>query len=540
MNTNRREPIQFAALVALCLVLFVFHLGARDIWDIDEGMHSAMAQTMLLSGDWVTPVFNAEPFFDKPVLFNWLNAAAFRIFGVSEFAARLPSALAGLACVIVTCLFGRKMYDQGTGLLAAVILATSLEVLVLSRVVQYDMLFALLVTLALYLFAMGVMETRHRKAFFLAFYAAAALAILAKGPLGLLLPGMVIGAYLLIERRPGLLREIQLPAGLSIVALIVTPWFALMEQANPGYLDYFIFKQHFGNFLGGEGALAPRHPEPLYYYLPVLLGGLLPWSLMLPQALARGLREDRRAGRGLSLYLVIWAIGIFLFFSLATSKLSTYLLPMFPAAALLLGRYWRQFLDDPGDASRRALLITLGGMFVLLSLLTAYVITEKPWTYWKFRTGIEWRDFEIFMVALSALFAASCLLIWMRRMLAGFVALSLISPFMIFYILFVMAPGVDPYKGARAISLELDEILLQGEKFRFHGQLLDSAMFYGNRDAVLLHTEQDLNAYLESDQRVFVLVRTRARTADESFTGSYYIVSAIGNKAIVSNRPGPP
>ena len=539
MNTNRRELIRFAALVALCLVLFVFHLGARDIWDIDEGMHSAMAQTMLLTGDWVTPVFNGEPFFDKPVLFNWLNATAFLIFGISEFAARLPSALAGLACVIVTYLFGRKMYDAGTGLLAAVILATSLEVLVLSRVVQYDMLFALLITLALYLFAMGVVETRHRKSFFLGFYAAAALAILAKGPLGLLLPGMVIGTYLLIERRLGLLREIQLPAGLLIVALIVAPWFALMEQANPGYLDYFIFKQHFGNFLGGEGALAPRHPEPLYYYLPVLLGGLLPWSLMLPQAMARGLREDRRAGRGLSLYLVIWAIGIFLFFTLATSKLSTYLLPMFPAAALLLGRYWRQFLDEPGDASRRALLITLGGMFVLLSLLTVYVIAEKPWTYWKFRTGIEWRDFEIFMVTLSALFAASCLLIWMRRMLAGLVALSVISPFMIFYILFVMAPGVDPYKGAQSIGLQLSDRLPPGQRFRFYGQLLDSAMFYADRGAVILHDEAALEDYLASGERVFVLVRSRARTAEDAFTGNYHVISVTGNKAIVSNRPGP-
>jgi len=539
LNLKRNEFIHGGAILLLCLLLFMAGLGARDIWDIDEGMHAAIAQTMVNSGDWVTPRFNSEPFFDKPVLFNWLNAAAFVLLGASGFAARLTAAAAGLGAVFLTYLFGRRIYAAKTGLLAAVILATSLEVIALSRVVQYDMLFTFFTTLALYCFGFAVIEDRRQKIYFAGFYAAVALAVLTKGPLGLLIPALVIGGYLTMERRLSFLKEMQIPMGVLICSAIAAPWYLMMEQANPGYLDYFIFKQHFGNFLGGEGVLAPRHPEPFFYYLPVLLGGMLPWSLMLPQALAKAMRKDRDAGRGLSRYLVVWVFAVFVFFSLATSKLSTYILPLIPAAALLLGRYWHGILDSPGARPGRGTLPGVAAMFVLLAIVTLYATIENPWTYWNYRSGVRWADFELFMVLLSALFGLASLFLWTRRNVAGFVTLSAISPFVIFYILLVIAPGADPYKGAREIGMELADALPPGEAFRFHGQLLDSAMFYTDRNAVMLNTEEELNQYLSSGERVFVLLRTRARTREESFAGDYHVIKITGNKAIVSNRPGP-
>ena len=143
------------------------------------------------------------------------------------------------------------------------------------------------------------------------------------------------------------------------------------------------------------------------------------------------------------------------------------------------------------------------------------------------------------MVALSLLFGLVFLLLWLRRYRAGFVALGTIAPFIVTFILLVLAPGVAPYKGAREIGLELGEMLPPGESFHFHGQLLDSAMFYAERDAIMLHTEEELNAYLASEERVFVLVRTRARSESDSFAGDYHVIKVVGNKAIVSNRPGP-
>ena len=295
---NASPAQRLSALIAICGLLFFTFLGVRDLWDIDEGMHAAIAQTMLLSGDWVTPIFNGEAFLDKPVLFNWVTAISFYLFGFTEFAARLPAALSGLGCVILTWQLGRQCYGERAGFLAGLILATTLEFMILSRVVQYDIPFTFFVTLALFCFARAVVDEDNRRFYFLGFYAAAALAVLTKGPIGLILPGLVIVVYLVTTARYSLLREMQILPGIVLFLAIVTPWFVLMERANEGYLEYFILKQHLGNFLGGEGAMKPRHPEPFNYYLPILLAGLLPWSALLPQSLVRAWRSDRDPGSG--------------------------------------------------------------------------------------------------------------------------------------------------------------------------------------------------------------------------------------------------
>lgn len=534
----RKEYIHLFVLLTLSGVLFFAGLGIRDIWDIDEGMHAAIAQNMLISGDWVTPIFNGAAFFDKPVLFNWANAIAFYLFGFTETAARIPAAVAGSGCVILTYLLGRKIFDARTGLLAGIILATSFEVIVLSRAVQYDIPFTFFTTLALYFFASGVIEEGHRKRFFLAFYVAVALAFLTKGPLAIVLTGLVIGGYLLHPDRIRLLLQMQIPLGSVIFLAIVTPWFALMEKANPGYLNYFLLQQHLANFLSDTGGYVPRHPQPFYYYLPVLLLGLLPWSLMLPQAVTRAVIHRRNAAAGMALFLVIWTVAIFLFFSAATSKLATYLLPIFPAAAVLLGQYWREFIEQPDGKARFGILLGTGVVFVVLALFTAYIVVEKPWTYLHYKSGIEWHDFEISMLLVSALFGLAFLLTWLRQNRPAFVVLAAISPLFLFYVLFAIVPDVNAYKGSRQIALELDKLLPPKEKLRFHGyQFLDSAIYYTRRDAVELHYDTHFEEYLASDERVYVLVRSRARTEEEAFKGNYHVVKVIGNKAIVSNRP---
>lgn len=534
--TQNRYPL---VLTGLCVALIFLFLGERDLWDIDEGMHAAIAQNMVSSGDWVTPRFNGEPFYDKPVLFNWLNSVAFVIFGNTEFAARLPAALCGLGTVLLAFSLGRKLYDPVTGFLGGVVLLTSLGFIALTKVVQYDIPFTFFTTLALYFFTSAVLDEPRRKWSFQAFYAAAALAVLVKGPLGVVIPGLVIGAWLIVTRRFSLLREMQIPLGLLIFLVIVTPWFVLMEKANPGYLDYFVVRQHFGNFLGGEGAMQPRHPEAFWYYVPLLLVTFMPWSLLLPQAAVRVFRQDRGTDSGMPHFLTIWVAVLFVFFSAATSKLATYLLPLFPAAALIVARYFALFTNSPTARGRLGLLAVTGGAFAILASLATYAIVEDPWTYWKHRSGIEWLHFEIFTVVFAGLFGVAAIFTWRRRHVTTTATLSLIAPFVLFFVLFVLTPEADKWRGAKDIGLELDAVLPAGDRFVFHGQTLDSAMFYADREGIYLRTKEELNDYLDSEDRVFAIVRTRARTAEDSFTGDYHVVKIIGNKAIVSNRPGP-
>ena len=537
VNISIKDSHHIALLSGICALLFFVDLGGRDIWDIDEGMHAAMAQTMVHSGDWITPMFNGEAFFDKPALFNWLTALSFLVFGFTEFAARLPAALSGLGCVLLTYVTARHIYGPRAALLAGIVMATSLEIILLSRVVQYDIPFTFFTTLSLYFCTRCILDEDRRAYYIAGFYAAGALAVLVKGPIGMIVPGMAFFAYLVYARKFAVLKTLFMPPGLLVFTVIVAPWFLLMEQANSGYLDYFIVRQHFGNFLGGEGALQPRHPEPFYYYIPVLLGGLLPWSLLLPGAMFRATGKDRDHSDGAPVFLAIWIAVIFLFFSAATSKLGTYLLPLFPAAAILTGRYCASWIDSQAGGKRRLPAFTFAALAVLLVLFTAFAVVTDPWTYWKFRTGINWWDFELFMYIMTALFVLVFVLEWLSRYRQQFFVLAAISPFLAFYILWVIVPGADPYKGAKDIGMAMDRRLPEDAKFYFSGQMLDSAIFYADRNAVMLHTDEEMIEYMQSDERVYALVRTRAREQKDAFTGDYEIIEVIGNKAIVSNQP---
>jgi len=534
---NSSPALRLGSLIAICGMLFFAFLGVRDIWDVDEGMHAAIAQTMLLSGDWITPVFNGEAFFDKPVLFNWLNALSFKLFGITEFAARLPAALAGLGCVILVWQLGRRLYGEKAGFLAGLILATSLEFMILSRVVQYDIPFTFFVTLSLFCFAMGVNDQSKRRLYFFGFYAAAALAVLTKGPIGVILPGMIIFIYLAVARRFHLLKELQILPGIVLFMAIVTPWFVLMEQANDGYLKYFILKQNLGNFLGGEGAMQPRHPEPFYYYVPILLAGLFPWSALLPQALVRGWQRNRDNPPELSRFLIIWVLAMFVFFSMATSKLSTYVLPIFPACAILTGGYLAEYIENPRPTARRGWIIGIAFWLTPVVLLAAYAIPYDPWTYWNHKSGVVWQDFEFFIIMLGLLLLTTLMLVAFRKNVAAIVSATATAPVVTFFILFVVVPGANPYKGSKEIGMQIDYVLQDGQRIPMYGQMLDSALFYTRRDARMIDSEENLNQFLDSPERRFVLIRSRARTEADTFKGDYHVILRIGNKAIVSNQP---
>ena len=191
---DRRHEIRLVViLAAICLLVFFFRLGARPLWDTDEGMHAATAKDMVLTGDWITPRHNGEPFYDKPPLLNWLTALSFEAFGFTELAARLPAALLGLGCVAVTYLLGRKIYGPTTAFFGAVILATSAGFVVLTRAVVHDICLAFFVTLTLFLFYAGLEDGAKGRRWFLTGYAAVGFAVLAKGPVGVLLPGVSKG-----------------------------------------------------------------------------------------------------------------------------------------------------------------------------------------------------------------------------------------------------------------------------------------------------------------------------------------------------------
>jgi 4-amino-4-deoxy-L-arabinose transferase-like glycosyltransferase len=330
-------------LVALAVPLFFVKLGAAGLVDPDEPYYAVPALEMLKSGTWSVPIFRGQPWFDKPVLFYWMILAAYKTFGVSEWAARLGSALAGLGgAIALATLAPRGLRRGGAHILAAVVLATSWEYAFLSRSAVTDMTLTLFLTLG-FLAVARHLETGGRLS---AVWAGAAfgLATLAKGPVGLIVPAVALAGYGLATRRRDMLSPAPLAAATVGFMATAAPWYAYMVAAHRDLVvDVFLGEENLGRFVN------PEHRQFPLFYVAVLAAGLLPWSAALPAGLARAFRaaidgDDRHGASPGPVFALAWFAAVVGVFSLSASKLATYILPAFPAAAYLIADYWCQAL----------------------------------------------------------------------------------------------------------------------------------------------------------------------------------------------------
>ena len=345
-------PSRSTWLLDILLLLMVvgtllgYGLGERALWDPDEGRYSEIPREMVVTGDYVTPRLNSVKYFEKPPLFYWAQASAIRVFGLNEWALRLWPALFALFGVVTVYIAGRQLFNRRTGLLAASVLATSLLYFYMGRAITLDMSVSVLLSAALLAFLAGTRAAPgpRRHGLMWTFYAFAALATLAKGLIGIVIPGMIIGTWILLLNNWRLLKEMYLPSGLALFLIIAAPWHVLVAQANPEFLNFYFIHEHFLRFT----TKIHRRYEPIWFFLPVLLVGLLPWVAFLGQALRFNLppswpaRQEHRE----TLFLSLWVVLVFAFFSISDSKLVPYILPIFPPLALLLGRYFDHAWTD--------------------------------------------------------------------------------------------------------------------------------------------------------------------------------------------------
>ena len=523
--------VYLTTLVLLCLVLFFLFLGNRPLWDVDEGMHAATSKDMILSGDWITPQLNGENFYDKPVLFNWLVAISFLVFGFTEFAARLPAAVLGTGTVLVTYFLGRRLFSPTVGFLGGVILATSVEFIILSRVVVHDIALTLFITLALTFFYIGLSDPTRRKSVWFLFYASLGLAVLAKGPIGVLLPGLIIFLFLVIRRRLNIIRDMQLGWGILIFLAVAAPWYVLIMLKNEDYAGYFFIQQNLGYFFSGES----RHPRPFYYYFPILLGGFFPWSLFLPAALFRSLRRGFGKTEDGTLYLMLWFGAVFLFFSTASSKLSTYILPLFPAVSLLVASLWHDLLDTPmQENSRKGILYPLA--FLCMAALAAMVyLLMNPIDKLTLKYGIPLAPINILGLTLAVFIGLIFFFFILRRYKSAFAAITGMVVVGLLSFILLIVPHINPYRSTKGLAEKLDTLLPQGEKMTFVHRLEDSALFYTDRKATILRKPKDITDYLASDERVFCVISKRYFDVLESYLPTAYVWDQEGDKLLISN-----
>jgi 4-amino-4-deoxy-L-arabinose transferase-like glycosyltransferase len=364
-----RTTLSLAPLL-FCAVALFYHLGSAALFQPDEGRNADKAREILLLNDWITPHTNFLPALDKPMFFYWLIAISYKLFGVSEFSSRLPSALAGFGCLILICLFAKEFLGSKAALWSGVILVSTVEFFLLSRIVILDMSLTLFFTLSLCAFywAHKALDQK-KKLFYVLMYAGMAVATLIKGPIGFIVPGMVIFSYIIFSKNWSVLREMNLILGAAIFFLIVVPWYAWAEARNPGYVRYFVWEENFLRYF------TPRfnRSQPLYYFVGVLLVGFIPWSLLIPAALEQA-KENRRDPT--IFFLLLWAGIPFVFFSLSSSKLPHYILPVYPPLALLTGATVAKILADPSRT--RKWVLSLPWLTIIVPLVLGELVLLWP------------------------------------------------------------------------------------------------------------------------------------------------------------------
>lgn len=530
----KKAGIQTLVLAVVCITNFLFFLGYPGLFDIDEGMHAAIAKGMVLSGEWVTPVFNGEPFFDKPALYNWLVATSFVVFGFTEFAARFPSALLGSGCIFITFAIGRRFLGNKAGFFAAIVLATSLLFHLASRMVLYDIPFTFFTTLSLY-FLCDALFGRQRRSAFLAFYAAMGLSVLTKGLLGIAIPGLAIGAFLLWTRDFARIKDFRPVSGAMVIAAIVLPWYVLMELENPGYIEYFVVDQHLAYLLGNVGDTVGRHPQPVYYHVVGLLLGMFPWSFLLPVAVYETWLLRKREAQAPAIFLLFWLVCTLALFSSASSKLITYILPLYPVAALLLGKYIADKVDAP-QQQKGSFTASLAVPAAILLLAATWVLANGAPEQLREETGFEWIDIRVAVVAPMLLAVLAFWFAWRRRLALSFAVTSAVMPVFLLLVYTLLVPDVFAYRSSAQISATYESLLSEDELLVFSDKMFDAAIFYTGRDARVLRGREELRDYLKQDRRVYILALTDSDSLVDCEPGLVYRAHLLGNRQVLSNR----
>lgn len=360
---NQISNKQWWYLIIAVAVIWFSNLEYRTLIKPDEGRYAEIPREMVASGDWTTPRLNDIKYFEKPPLQYWATAAAYEVFGEHQWTSRLWAGLTGFIGIFLVWFAGLRLFGREAAAYAAMLLGSSLLYVLIGHVNTLDMGVTFFISLGIFAFliAQGKSEAKAQRNWMLLAWGGMALAVLSKGLMGLILPGTAIFIYCIVQRDFSVLKRMHWLSGLAVFVLITAPWFYFVMKANPEFLDKFFIYEHYTRFTTKQHG---RY-QPWYYFVPILLSGMLPWTLLMFDTLWRTWRDSKPSVRpepvegyvkistnssfdfaalrsknvfNPARFLLIWAVFIYLFFTASGSKLPSYLLPIFPALALLMGK----------------------------------------------------------------------------------------------------------------------------------------------------------------------------------------------------------
>jgi 4-amino-4-deoxy-L-arabinose transferase-like glycosyltransferase len=535
----KRPWVQIFTLLIFCSLLFILGVGRWDLWNPDEPRYAQVSKEMVERGDWILMHVNGNIYVDKPPLFFWLIAlSSFLWQGFTSFSARFPSAFLSTLTALLTFSLGKKLYGARTGFFSALILATSFEFAYLSTRANIDATLTFFTTASILLFLQWYQqnkeeagENRFKNSLSIyGFYAGMALATLAKGPVGFILPLLVALVYLIVRKDWMALKRMRLLTGMSLLILVVLAWYLpAVLKGGQDFLNQTLLHQTVERFAKGTS-----HIRSPYYYLSNFPVDFLPWFLFLPGAWVYGFAKRKERFSKDFLFLLVWFVVIFLFFSFSKGKRALYLLPLYPAASLMVGKFWDDDASAPGRLSIRKIWIDLPVYLLIITffligilLLAApavvnlYVDPSAPKILKNIIKGIGSGATYLSFIPRSSVIPLIVLLVGsgillsfslgFRRNLFVFILIVLTAGIGFFYITRGIFPLVNPYKSARFLSQEIVEKMRTGGKLVIYsdsGSALTSQFnFYSGIVPIAeIETEKEITHLLRSNERVLCLV----------------------------------
>ncbi len=490
-------------LGTLCVVIYMLSLGDVDFYTKGQPREATVVWEIYNNGNWVLPLRNGHIIPSKPPLFHWLGAAASYVFGgLSEFSIRFPSALLALIGVIVTYRVGAGLWGREAGLAAGLSLATSFEWVRAAATARVDMTLTFFFIMALYMF-WDIYRTRKvTLSRSLALFILFALATLAKGPIGAVLPALIIIVFLVLKGDLAFVKRLHLVSGTLLFLTVVLSWYGLaLWEGGAAFFEKQIMKENVLRFLS-SGAAGAGHVHPFYYFVPNLFLGMMPWSFFLP-SLIYFLYHRRSSWKQSDVtFLLVWVATVFLFYSASSSKRSVYILPLYPGIALLFGFFWQALRHSADELPPRVMTLFRGGIYLILimaALSLAVVIGQnagfnlldlvRPLMHPRDQTNLALFDtvhqqnplsFSSLALGLSVALVVSFLALWARSwttVMAGIVAFS--TSFFLF-VGGIILPAIAVARSFKPF-MERVEARTQASPLYFFQSFDSGALYYADR-----------------------------------------------------------
>lgn len=522
-DVRQSKPFVWVLFLIFTLCWF-YALDLRTLVPTDEGRYAEMAREMVASGDWITTRLNGIKYFEKPPLQTWMNALTFELFGLGEWQARFWTGLSGFFGILLTYQAGRKVFNPRVGYLAALVLGSSFLWAALGHFNALDMGLSGMMTLALCGLLIAQRDgagVRERRNWMLACWSGMALAVLSKGLIGLVLPGAVLVIYSLIANDSGIWKRLHIGKGLLLFFAITTPWFVLVSIRNPEFPQFFFIHEHFQRFTSE----VHHRAGPWYYFIPQLMLGIAPWLGILFQSLFGSWRADLHTAPGSSFkpkrMLLVWAGFIFLFFSVSGSKLPSYILPIFPALALLIAAYWE-------TAGRKQMMLTAGLMVIIAAagLFFVHGIVRMPDApleislYLAYQPWLTAAAVVVLIGAIGAFFQA-------QRGHGELAATILaIGGFIGGQILMIGHDPLGNYASGRPLVAAINAEMAPNTTLYTVGRLDHSLLFYLRRTMVMVENPDELSFGLKQQPQLWLPTR-------DAFVKQW----AAGPKAVAVIKP---